>query len=173
MSIAVKTRSSWPVSISEAKRHLRVDEDFHDDDDYIQNLVYAATERAQNWIGKDIAETVNVQELFDWTGQYLTVQEGNFISYTQGIIEDSSTLVTAVDTQIYYNYAYIKLSQSVSTDEFTPFIVTYKTGYEEQQVPVVIKQAIQIMIGGMYDGDEERVAKTWQNMLNAYRKMIF
>lgn len=180
MSIPVKTINSWPVSLSEAKRHLRVDEDVNDDDDYIQELIYAATEKAEDYIGKDIAETTNVQELFDWNGQYLKIPKGNFISFTQGIIEDSSTLVSAIDTQIFYNYAYIKLSSSVSTSEFTPFVITYKTGYNEGNCPKTIKQAILIKIADLYDVNRQSYTignikenKAFENLLNAYRKVSF
>jgi len=180
MSLAVKTRTSWPVSLYEAKRHLRVEEDFTDDDDYIQNLIYAATQIAENYIGKDIAETSNVQRLFDFCGQYLNIPKGNFIEFTQGIIEDSSTLVSAIDTQIFNNYAYIKLNSSVSTGEFTPFTIYYKTGYAELNVPESIKQAVLIKIADLYDVDRQsanisslRETKAFENLLNAYRKVFF
>lgn len=180
MSIPVKTRTSWPVSLSEAKRHLRVEEDFNEDDDYIQNLIYASTQKAEQYIGKDISETENVQELFGWSGQYLTISEGNFISYTQGIVEDTSTLVSAVDTQIFYNYAYIKLDQSISCPSFTPFIIYYKTGYEEGYCPELIRQAILVKIADLYDVDRQSYTigslkenRAFQSLLDSYRKVIW
>ena len=42
-----KTKVSFPVSLDEAKRHLRVDETFEIDDDFIQGLIFAATLRAE------------------------------------------------------------------------------------------------------------------------------
>lgn len=61
-----KTKVSFPVSLDEAKRHLRVDETFEIDDDFIQGLIFAATLRAEQYIGKDIALTNNVLILDDF-----------------------------------------------------------------------------------------------------------
>lgn len=56
----VKTKTTYPVSLLEAKIHLRVDIDFEEDDGYIEGLIKASTHACENYIGKDIALTTNV-----------------------------------------------------------------------------------------------------------------
>ena len=76
--VKVKTYNS--VYLDEAKRHLRIEADWEQDDEYITNLISAATQLCENYIGKDIALTTNTLKLWDYAGQYLTIDEGNFIS---------------------------------------------------------------------------------------------
>jgi len=176
MSIATKTRSSWPVSLSEAKRHLRIEDDFHEDDDYVQNLIYAATQKAEQWIGKDISETTNVQLIYDFSGSSIKITEGNFDSFTQGVT-DGSTLLSVDYTEVFYNYANVYFNNSYSAD---PLTLTYKTGYEEEEVPAIIKQAILVKIGDLYDIERQsyvmgsiRENKAFEHLLDSYRYIQF
>jgi len=176
MSIPIKTKVSWPVSLSEAKRHLRVEDDFHEDDDYIQNLIYAATAKAEQYIGKDIAETTNSQSLYDYSGDDLTLMEGNFNSFTEAVT-DTSTAYNAIETRIYYNSAYVELSESVSSD---PLVVSYKTGYDQGECLPLIKQAILIKIKDFYDEQRSsydkgtvRPNKAFEYQLDSFRLVIW
>lgn len=58
-AIVQETRTPliYPLSLCEVKRHLRIDNDFHDDDDYLENLIKVATQIAENYIEKSIALT--------------------------------------------------------------------------------------------------------------------
>jgi hypothetical protein len=176
MSIPVKTKLNWPVSLDEAKRHLRVDADYHDDDDYIQDLIYAATAKAEQYIGKDISETTNVQQLFGYAGSELSLDEGNLLSFTSAYT-DTSTLLTVKETHTYYNSFLIEFNESPSSD---PLTVSYKTGYSEGTCPALIKQAILLQIANFYDVDRLSYAngslketKAFERLLDSYRLIIF
>lgn len=176
MSIPTKTKSSYPVSLSEAKRHLRVEEDWHDDDDYIDNLIKAATQKAEQYIGKDIAETENVKIMYDYYGSSIVLDEGNFDSFTQAV-SDSSTLVDIDHTEIGYNYAEVIFNSSISSD---PLTITYKTGFVEGECPVLIKQAILVKIADLYDIDRQsytvstyKESKAFESLLDSYKLILF
>ncbi len=77
-----KTKSVYHVTLEEAKSHLRLDEDFTQDDKYIRNLIQAATNIAENEIQKDIAKTTNVLTRIDFAGDVIRVNEGNLITIT-------------------------------------------------------------------------------------------
>jgi len=176
MSIPIKTKISYPVSLSEAKRHLRVEDDWHEDDDYIGNLIQAATSKAEQYIGKDVAETTNSQSLYDYSGSYLKLAEGNFESFTQAVT-DTSTLVEVDHTEVFYNYAYIEFDESVTAD---PLVICYNTGYNEGECPAIIKQAVLIKIGDLYDQQRQsydignlKPNKAFESLLDSYRQIIF
>jgi len=179
MSIPIKTKLSWPVSLSEAKRHLRVEDDWHEDDDYIQNLIYAATAKAEQYIGKDIAETSNVQTIYGtYGGDEIQIQEGNFMSFTDASLKGSSL---AVDhTEIFYNYANVEFSNSFSLSDDEPIMLYYKTGFDDGECPFLIQQAILVKIGDLYDIDRQsyvmgsiRENKAFEHLLDSFRYITF
>ena len=176
MSIALKTKTNYPVSLGEAKRHLRVEEDWHDDDDYIDQLIKAATQKAEQYIGKDIAETTNVQTLYDFYGDAVKIEECNFLSFTQAVT-DTSTLATVDYTEIFYNYANIEFTSTVDSD---PLTITYVTGYDETEVPALIKQSVLVKIADLYDVDRQsylegniRSNKAFESLLDSFRYVTF
>lgn len=165
MSIPVKTRTSYPVSLAEAKRHLRIDDDWNDDDDYINSLIMAATEMAENYIGKDISETENTQIMYDFVDDTVAIYDGNLISFTS-LVTDSSVVYTPYEIHRHYNFSLVTFENYISADSVT---LTYKTGYEEEKVPVVIKQAILIKIGDLYDGND---SPSFNKLLDSYRLIL-
>ena len=88
----IKTKLTYPVTLDEAKRHLRVDERFELDDDYISRLVFAATKKAEEYIGKDISLTSNVLTIDNFCSDTLFYDEGNFYSLTSVVIDNSTNL---------------------------------------------------------------------------------
>ena len=176
MSIPIKTKVSYPVSLSEAKRHLRVEDDWHEDDDYIQNLVYAATAKAEQYIGKDIAETTNTQSIYDFSGDSIQVSEGNFESFTQAV-DDTSTLVSVDYTDVFYNHANVYFDNSSTSD---PLVISYVTGFDDGECPPLIKQAVLIKIGDLYDIERQsylmgsiRENKAFESLLDSFRYITF
>lgn len=174
MSIPVKVKSSWPLSLDEAKRHLRIEEEFHEDDDYISNLIQAATQKAEQYIGKDIAETTNTQQIFDWCGNELWLDEGNWLGFTSAIT-DSSVALTVNHIDINYNGVYIEFNEGLSAD---PLTLVYKTGYAEGNCPALIKQAALVKIKDLYDYQRqsfsnERENKAFESLMDSFRLVRF
>jgi len=175
--VPVKTKTNYPVSVEEAKRHLRIDDSWDKDDDYIRNLIKAATQKAEEYIGKDIAETSNVLKIRDYAGSDFYVQEGNFISLTSVQQSDEATSITVDHTEIYYNQFYVELSSSVSQD---PLYINYKTGFLVNTVPALIKQAILVKIGDLYDSERGsylagsyKETNAWQHLLDSFKLVMY
>ena len=178
MSIPIKTKVSWPISLSEAKRHLRIEDDFHEDDDYVQNLIYAATAKAEQYIGKDIAETTNIQHLYDVSSDSVQIQEGNFLSFTDASV--GGTSLTVGHTEIYYNYVNVEFTSSFTVSDDNPFSLYYKTGFDDGDCPPLVKQAILIKIGDLYDIERQsyvmgsiRENKAFEHLLDSFRYIQF
>jgi len=176
-----KTKTDYPITLSKAKIHLRVDIDYTNDDAYIQTLIKAATRQSENYIGKDLALTSNVSSIFDFSGDTIRINEGNFVS-VENVITDTSTLVTVNTTKIYDNSFVLLLNEQVnSTTEYEPLQVEFTTGYTDQTVPEEIAQAILIKIGNMYDIDREDGGKEKKepidfasnSLLNAHKIILW
>ena len=170
-----KTKLSYPISLKEAKRHLKVI-NFNDDDDYITQLISAATQQCENYIGKDIAKTRNVVEIDDFCSDNFRVNEGNFLE-VETVITDASTLKNVENTTAYYNYFTTELTESISSD---PLTITFTTGYEDDECPEIIKQAILVKIADMYDVERTSYEysgykdnRIFERMLEPYKQILF
>ena len=171
----VKTKTIYPVSVDEAKRALRVDADFDLDNDYIRNLIYAATQKAEEYIGKDIALTSNVLKIWNFSGDDIVLEEGNFNSLTSVQQSDASTSISVSEIRNFYNYTLIELEDSAEED---PLYVNYVTGFSANECPALIKQAILVKVGDLYD--EERSSYNnikntgaWERLLDSYKIVLY
>lgn len=175
-----KTKSLYHVSLNEAKRHLRIETDYTEDDDYINALIKAASNYCENYIGKDITYTTNEYNIFDFTGDIIRIDEGNLIE-VQSVISDASVSLDIGVTKKFYNYFEIELTDTVSyTSDYTPLTVNFTTGYNENECPAEIVQAIYIKITDLYD--EERSDYVWsgkpktnvvETLLNSHKLILF
>ena len=66
--ITKKVKTAYPISLSEVKRHLRIDNDFTNDDAYIEDaIIKTSTKYCENIINKDIAKTSNTLTVYDFS----------------------------------------------------------------------------------------------------------
>jgi hypothetical protein len=178
MNQIIKSKLYFPVTLDEAKRHLRVDVTFEQDDDYITGLIEAATLKAEQYIGKDIALTTNTLTIDDFYGDTLTYEEGNFNSLTSVIDTDASVLYTAVKIRAYKSEFFLDFD-TVTIDAGT-LVVIFSTGYNQGECPGDIKSAILIKIGDLYDIERQsytftsyRDTKAFENLLDNHKILIF
>lgn len=172
-----KSKAYYPVSLNEAKRHLRVDMDFTDDDDYIEDLIVSATTLAENYINKDIAKTTNTLEIYNFYGDSITIYEGNFISVIDVVDEYDASIGTIDYTAGHNNSFTINWSSPIEAD---PLKITFYTGYNDNETPQLIKQAILIKIGDLYDNARSdynwngmQDNKVFETILNSYIALRF
>lgn len=172
-----KTKLIYPVTLCEAKRHLRLENDFRDDDDYITDLIKAATTLAENYINKDIAKTSNVLRINDFYSDSIKIYEGNFLSLTSVVDENDASIGTLYQTNKHFDYFSIEWAGYI---ESNPLTITFNTGYEEDECPELIKSAIMIKISDLYDNNRSSWiysgmmdSKTFETILNYYAAMRF
>lgn len=183
----VKTAAgSYPVTLAEAKLHLKMD-DISADDDLITSLIIAATQNAQDYTGIFFIDTV-IEEVFDSFPKgskqslYLTVGEVSSVASVK-YYDENEVLQTwnssnyIVDT--YRSQARIATAQNAdfptySTDRINSVVVEYTSGFGSaaSNVPDVIKAAIKLTIGHLYTYREDSVKKlptAAEYLLNPYR----
>jgi hypothetical protein len=156
-----KSKSIYPVNLSEAKRHLRVDIDYLDDDDYIRDLIVSATTMAENYINKDISYTLNTLKIYNFYDNTLNVNEGNFISVLD-VVDANDASIGTIDYSIKkHNTFTINWTEYISSD---PLTITFYTGYNDSEAPKLLKQAILIKIADLYDAG--RSDYNWNGMVD-------
>lgn len=172
---------SEPVSLSDAKIHLRVDHD--DEDQLIYILVQAATELAENFTGRSFITQTRQMKLDNfpyYRGQYynncvgtITIQHSPLISIsgtdaatspnTLGVTyyDENETLQTLsasdywVDSSSGIPRLVVKNSWPSTFTMPNAVTITYTAGYgNANAVPAQIKQAILLMIGHLYEHRE-------------------
>ena len=142
-----KLKTVYHVSLEEARKHLRLDDDYIQDDNLIQAYIDAAHNIAENEILKDISKTTNVLTRHDYAGSVIRVNEGNLISITSIEIQESETPLSNFNTFIYRDRFRIELDQEIDTEELT---VTFQTGFDSGKCPPAIKTAILLKIEDLY-----------------------
>lgn len=173
-----KTKDTYPVSLDMIKRHLRVHNDFTDDDDYIMELLYSATQMAENYLNKSIAKTINVLRIDDFNSDVVKIFEGNFLSLTS-VVDANGTdhLSSVVQTSKHEDYFTIEFNDSFETDTLT---ITFYTGFNQYETPELLKQVIMICISDFYDNHRSSLnwtgvqdSKIFERILNQYASYRF
>ena len=166
----VRTRLIYPLSLLEVKRHLRIDQDFDDDDDYLESLIETATVMAENYIDKPICKTQIDLRVDEFTGDWLRINDGNFLS----VINVSTG--TIHQTSKHDDFFQIEFTEYIEVD---PLRLSYYAGFLENKTPAIIKQAILVSIAGLYDSARSDFnwsgltnSKTSENLLNYYKSYI-
>jgi hypothetical protein len=172
-----KTRMIYPLSLCTIKRHLRLDNDFIDDDDYLEQLRKAGTQMAEAYLNKAIAKTLNVLRIDDFYSDTLKIYEGNFLSLVSVVNSSSVALGTLYQTSVHYDYFTLQWTNSICAD---PVTITFYTGFEEDQTPELINQAILIKIADLYDNSRSDFNwggmndnKVFETILNSYQAIRF
>ena len=156
-----KTKLSYPLSLDIVKRHLRIDNDFTDDDSYLETLIVTATEIAENFIEKDIAKTSTVLRIDDFQGDWVRVNDGNFLSIVSITNSSDVSVGTLKQVSKHNDFFQIEWENSIDVD---PIKITYLSGYNDDEVPKSIQQAILIKCSDLYDN--QRADMNWSGLMD-------
>jgi uncharacterized phiE125 gp8 family phage protein len=150
--------STYPVSLTEAKSHLKVDTTA--DDTYITSIIKAATQLSEEYTNRFFIDTVIEQTCSDFAQlQTLFKSKVSAVAHVKYYDSDNSlqTLsATIYDTQLQYEPSQIQLADDKSFPEITKrndaVVARYTVGYGSaaSDVPEIIKQAILLTIGNFY-----------------------
>lgn len=153
-----------PISLAEAKEHLRVI-DFTDDDTYITSLIAVARRAVEDFTGRSLIDTVFTQSSRNWC-RYVSLWRGNARSIDSIVYDPAGGgAAVTVDASLYGLHPYGDgLAQVAFYDEFTepdlidrPLIdrirIQFTAGYGAAgtAVPGPLLQAIYYLIQHFYD----------------------
>jgi len=169
-----------PVSLDEAKKHLRVT--FAHDDDYISGLIKAARQDAEAYLnGAIMAQTLtaNMQRFY---GRF-RLPSSPILGITSISYVDQDGNTQTVDPSVYELDAELKsvgLAYGQSWPDTRPqhnaVTVVFTAGYATtDDVPQAIKQAILLRVGELYlsrdesSRDQSKTQLTMERLLSPYR----
>lgn len=162
------------LTLEEVKQQLRIDNNL--DDTLLNSLIKIAVQIAEDYTNTDIAlTTATLTENYEDS-----MNIDSYIIYEPNFIELSGvTGSTTINVNtIYHHEDYVKLEFDKSYD-VESISIQYKSGYNENEMPLPIKQAIILKIGELYDVDRNgyvisNIKKTnaFELLLNRYIRMI-
>jgi uncharacterized phiE125 gp8 family phage protein len=170
-----------PITLSEAKEHLRVTET--DEDTLINNLIIAAREYCEEYTGRALAAQT-VEAYFDYFAEKMPLPRPPLVSVTSVKYKDSAgtevTLTANTDYLVDTDSVIGQIARpySVNWPSFTPYPINpikvrYQAGYTS--LPKAIHQAILMLIGHWYANREAvgdvggEVAKAVTSLLIKYK----
>jgi len=186
-----------PVTLAEAKLHLRVDHG--DEDTYITSLVTASREWCESYLCGSICQQTKALILNHFP-HYLRLPGGPVQSISSVTYEDEAGDTQTVDASTYRltgdGYISLAWSKSWPTGYVCDVTITYVAGYppevttelvEEEgedpvevettdyaaNVPASIKQAILLLVGALYENREMEGASPpgVRELLRPYREV--
>lgn len=155
-----------PVSLAEAKAHLRVDTT--DDDTLITALVWAATEAAEQHTGRALTPQAWQLTLDEFPDALeltrLPAVSVTSITYadTDGVDQTLAGSAYSLDTADDFGFAYIVPAYDTTwpdtRDQINAVTVVYQAGYADAaSVPESIKAWIKLQVGAMFENREAEV----------------
>ena len=173
-----------PVTLAEARSHLRLDTDgsppTHPDDDLVENLIAAARQWAEIYTRRAICQTTWDLFLDRFPVEnYIEIPRPKLISITSLNYTDcdgtESALVEntdfVVDTVSHYGRVVLEYNKTWPTDTLhpkNPIKIRFVAGYAStsspadyrENVPQGIKQAILLIVGHLYNHRENTLPGT-------------
>lgn len=179
-----------PVSLAEARMHLRIDSDCTDEDTLISALITAARQAAENYTGLALINQTWEATFEEWPDEdEITLRPGPLSSITSityvntdGVTTtaSSSTLYTS-DTYTLPGAAVLRYGQvwPAIREIENSILVTYVAGFgtAATSVPGPIKAAILLLLGHLYEHRESvsvgvsvaDLPQGFEYLLNPYR----
>ena len=153
-----------PVTLAEAKLHLRVDHD--DEDTLITNLIKVARELVEDGTWRTLLTTTWELRLDDWPSMPLKMPKAPLQSITSvkyvndaGVEATVASTVYDADTYSEPGRIFFKKGQSwpsVNLYERGAVRIQFKAGWlTAAEVPYKIKAAMLLLIGHLYENREE------------------
>ena len=172
-----------PLSIEDAKEHLRVDQ--HDEDVWLLDAIKATRQRAEGMLGRAlISQTLEVA-LSGWPmGRVIELPRPPLVSVTSvkyyGTDDTEFTLAASeyhVDTRTTPGRLVLRsLSSWPGTElrDVNGVIIRYVAGYGEQasDVPAEIRAAMKLWLGELYEVRENSAAGGLVTVPNAAEKLL-
>lgn len=156
-----------PVSLSEARKHLRI-EAFgspakHPDDRYVEGLIAASREWCEQYTRRALA-TQTVDYALNGFPEVIELPLAPLQSVTSITYLDQAGTSQTLSTSVYYidyfdSKIYLNSNQvwPATSNRENSVIVEYVAGYDEEDTPLPnpIKSAILLLVGSFYENRQE------------------
>ena len=164
-----------PVSVAEAKTHLRIDSTFTADDTYIETLISVATSAAENYTNLAIMSQTWVLHI-DAFPDYFNLLKGTLKSLSINSIKysDENNATQTLAAANYFADGSIKPARIYFAPDATipstydkpnAVIVDFTLGFSSaSNVPAPIKQAILLMVGTYYETRQTVSDRTYKEI---------
>lgn len=163
-----------PVSLEEAKKHLRLEGVLDDEDDLIQSMITAAREMAEGKLNRTLVRRQLEVASFEWGAIALRKPpfvQVDSVSYfdangnEQTLDADQITVTTRSEpARVALSPAFRQYAPQLGHQE-EAVIVRYTAGYAPGEVPQMICAWIKLVIGALYQNRESFVTGVSVNMI--------
>jgi uncharacterized phiE125 gp8 family phage protein len=155
------------VTLAKAKKQLRLEEDFDEEDDLITDYIEAATLAAEDYLNKKLFKGVLTFECSAFTNPFVFVQgdEADTVASVKYYAKDGDgdTLTEIASTQYKLRKSSsigckeIKFTATLPETEVRDdaVIIKINQGYAVADLPKPIYQAIMLMVTSMYEKRED------------------
>lgn len=178
---------SEPVTVDEAKTHLRVDGD--DEDTYITSLIKVARIMCEAYSGLSfLTQTREIKLDYFPCARNIEIPNGPVQSVDDFVYinSDGDPVEMVEDTDYRVDlHSEIARVQAVSSwptnvwptpgDRFNSISIAYTAGYENDDhdpLPEVIKQAVLMQVGSLYENRQDEVVGSAGHMVNVNSQML-
>ena len=177
-----------PISLNEVKRHLRIDIDDVDQDDYLQDLIVVARRRVESITWRKLITQTWYAYLQNWPrGEYIELPFGNLqsvtaIKYTDDDGDESTWSSSEYIVGTDYQKGRITLADGYTWPNETlypsnPIEIEFLCGYGlAASVPPELKHAMKMIISELFENREISIVgvsfqemDTINNLLSDYR----
>lgn len=150
-----------PVSLADARKHLRIDDDIISDDDFIEALISAAREHAEKMTGRSFMLQTWEGALDCFPGDRIKLPNGPVRAIVSVTSIDPTGSETTLSGSLYVLNDYglvpelcLKPGQSwpaIQSGAINPVKIRYEAGYgDSDPFPNVVKQWILLRVGQAY-----------------------
>lgn len=141
------------VSVNLVKQHLRLDTDDSNEDELLEHLINASTERCEHHLGRSLI-TKTYQTIADHSDKIKLIP--NLIAIVSVIVtndDDSTTTLTGSDYLLNENSLVPEIMPMVLVEQ--SIAISYTAGYgNAANVPYAIKQWVLVDIATLYENRE-------------------
>jgi uncharacterized phiE125 gp8 family phage protein len=167
------------LTLAKAKKQLRIESDFTDEDDLIQDYINSAVELAEKFIGGHILPKVMTIKADAFENplvfEAFPLKEVTSVEYfpkdgSEAITMPTTEYVLTQDSEKVVRLRFKNDLPAIAT-QFDAVSYVSRVGYET--VPLGIVQAVKLMVSDMYERREDRsetIATVAQSILRAYKK---
>lgn len=170
------------ITLAKAKKQLRVEASFEDEDELIQDYIAAAITAAENYCSIHLyakTATIIANKLETFVIDMYPINSVTSVKYYKKGETELTTLSDTNYTLIQYNKKLVTLKfkdipDDVDTDREDAVEIILNIGFASaSKVPTPIQQAVKLMISDMYDRREDRPeinTTVAQHLMRPYRK---